>query len=359
MNTVNTGKNIFKLKGTSKMKVIMLLLMMFSFNIVFSQNYIDYNRLITKAENHILDSNYNEALANYKEAFEQFDFVFAKHCYTALQIVSLSKDSTETIFFLRKGIKQGLELDLLNNAPFISNISKNSWWNSFVNKEYDSLHAIYLSKINIRLRDQLIKLATLDQLYTKKLNKYRFRIIPQIIAYRNWKKEIGKLVEIELLPMIEKYGFPGEKLVGINSNISFEDTISNNYLISQTKKGLGGPESVNAHLILIHYISGRQNKLDFKLLENLKNGNINAIQFASIQDFSMKYNSEVQLDYFNQWHRNPDVTAINQVNLNRTSIGLEDFETLRRKEKRNWAIQKEIKNNNFNHIKIWSVWGSY
>jgi hypothetical protein len=73
----------------------------------------------------------------------------------------------------------------------------------------------------------------------------------------------------------------------------------------------------------------------------------------------MKYNSEVQLDYFNQWHRNPDVTAINQVNLNRTSIGLEDFETLRRKEKRNWAIQKEINNNNFNHIKIWSVWGSY
>jgi hypothetical protein len=273
--------------------------------------------------------------------------------------VSLSKDSTETIFFLRKGIKQGLELDLLDNAPLISNISQNSWWNSFLNKEYDSLHAIYLSKINIRLRDQLIKLATLDQLYTKKLNKYRFRIIPQIIAYRNWKKEIGKLVEIELLPMIEKYGFPGEKLVGINSNISFEDTISNNYLISQTKKGLGGPESVNAHLILIHYISGRQNKLDFKLLENLKNGNINAIQFASIQDFSMKYNSEVQMDYFNQWHRNPDVTAINQVNLNRTSIGLEDFETLRRKEKRNWAIQKEINNNNFNHIKIWTVWGGY
>lgn len=224
------------------MKYLLFLYFFVMSGFVFSQNYIDYNRLITRAENHILDSNYYEALANYKEAFEQFDFVFAKHCYTALQIVSLSKDSTETIFFLRKGIKQGLELDLLNNAPFISNISKNSWWNSFVNKEYDSLHTIYLSKINIRLRDQLIKLATLDQLYTKKLNKYRFRIIPQIIAYRNWKKEIGKLVEIELLPMIEKYGFPGEKLVGINSNISFEDTISNNYLISQTKKGLGGPE---------------------------------------------------------------------------------------------------------------------
>ena len=323
-----------------------------------AQNYIEYNKLITKAENHILDSNYNDALANYKEAFEQFDFVFAKHCYTALQIVSLSKDSSETIFFLRKGIKQGLELDLLNNAPFISNISQNSWWNNFVKKEYDSLHTIYLSKINIRLRDQLIKLATLDQLYTKKLNKYRFRIIPQIIAYHNWKKEIGKLVEIELLPMIEKYGFPGEKLVGINTNI-WEDTISKDFLISQTKKGLGGPESVHAHLILIHYISGRQNKLDFKLLENLKNGNIYAIQFASIQDFSIKYNSEVKMGYFNQWHRNPDTTAINQVNLNRISIGLEDFETLRRKEKRNWAIKKEINNNNFNHIKIWTVWGGY
>lgn len=323
-----------------------------------AQNYIEYNKLITKAENHILDSNYNEALANYKEAFEQFDFVFAKHCYTALQIVSLSKESSETIFFLRKGIKQGLELDLLNNAPFISNISQNSWWNNFVKNEYDSLHTIYLSKINIRLRDQLIKLATLDQLYTKELNKYRFRIIPQIIAYRNWKKEIGKLVEIELLPMIEKYGFPGEKLVGINTNI-WEDTISKDFLISQTKKGLGGPESVHAHLILIHYISGRQNKLDFKLLENLKNGNIYAIQFASIQDFSIKYNSEVKMGYFNQWHRNPDTTAINQVNLNRISIGLEDFETLRRKEKRNWAIKKEINNNNFNHIKIWTVWGGY
>jgi hypothetical protein len=341
------------------MKIYLLLLFTISFNIAFSQNYIEYNKLITKAENHILDSNYTEAIVNYTEAFKKFDFVFAKHCYTALQATSLSKDSTKAVFFLRKGIKQGLELDLLENAPLISNLSKNTWWNNFIATEYDSLHAIYLSKINVRLRDQLIKLATLDQLYTKKLNKYRFRIIPQIIAYRNWKTEIGKLVEIELLTMIEKYGFPGEKLVGINTNIRFEDTISNDLMISQLKKGIGGPESINAHLILIHYISGRKNKIDFHLLENLKNGNINAIQFASIQDFSMKCNSEIKIGYFNQWHRNPDTSAIVNDDINRISIGLEDFETLRRKEKRNWKIQKEISNNNVNHIKIWTVGGGY
>ena len=326
---------------------------------VRSQDYIEYNKLITQAENSILDSNYNEALSKYNEAFKQYDFVFAKHCYTALQIASFSKDSLRTIFFLRKGIKQGLDLNLLENAPFISNISKNHWWKNFISKEYDSLHSIYLGKINYRIRDQLIKMATLDQLYTKKLNKYRFRIIPQIIAHRKWKKEIGKLIEIELLPMIEKYGFPGEKLVGINTNIWFEDTVSNDFLISQIRKGFVSPESVNAYLILIHYISSRHNKLDFKLMENLKNGNINAIQFASIQDFSMKCNSEVYIGYFNQWHRNPDTNEISQVNLNRISIGLEDFNTLRRKEIRNWKIQKEIAFNNLNHIKIWTICGGY
>lgn len=341
------------------MKTISILIVCLTMSFAFSQDYIKYNKLITKAENEILDSSYNEALAIYDQVLKKYDFVFAKDCYTALQIVSFSNDSVQAQFFLRKGIKQGLELDLLENAPFISRFSTLSWWKPFILSEYDSLHNIYLSKINLKLRDQLIKLATLDQLYTKKLNRYRFRIIHQIIAYRKWKKEIGNIVEIELLPLIEKHGFPGEKLVGINTNIRFNDTTTNDFLISQIKKGIGGPESVNAYLILIHYISGRKNKLDFHLLENVRCGNLPAIQYASLQDFCMKYDSEIKSGYYNQWHRNPDTDAIINDNLNRLSIGLEDFETLRRKEKRNWTIQKEIQQNKENHIKLWTIWGRY
>ena len=84
-----------------------------------------------------------------------------------------------------------------------------------------------------------------------------------------------------------------------------------------------------------------------------------AIQYASLQDFCMKYASEIKSGYYNQWHRNPDATAILDDNFNRSSIGLEDFETLRRKEKRNWTIQKEIQQNKVNHIKLWTIWGRY
>jgi hypothetical protein len=73
----------------------------------------------------------------------------------------------------------------------------------------------------------------------------------------------------------------------------------------------------------------------------------------------MKYGSEIKSGYYNQWHRNPDTAAINNDNLNRLSIGLEDFATLKRKEKRNWKIQQELEQNNVNHIKLWTIWGRY
>ena len=42
----------------------------------YSQNYIDFQKNITRAEIAILDSNYNEASRIYYDLFQNYDFVF-------------------------------------------------------------------------------------------------------------------------------------------------------------------------------------------------------------------------------------------------------------------------------------------
>lgn len=290
--------------------------------------------------------------------FKQYDFVYAKHCYTALQLAVKEDKEDLSYFFIEKGIKQGLTSRFIENAPIVKDITSSNRWNKFKLEKYDSLRKIYLNNINLKLRDEIERLSSIDQHYTNNVNNSKF--VNYLIKSRIWKKEVKKLVEKKLKIIIQKYGFPGEKLIGIDEvNISYLNFSDKNEkeLITKGKRSLF---CVSAQYMLIHYFSRPYPNFNNLLKKELKNGNLEPYQYAIISDFQAKYGKKYKNEgYYNQWHRDVDKDKRSEINKRRLSIGLETFEDLRIKESRNYKISKEIEKGNYEHIKIYTIWGGY
>jgi hypothetical protein len=75
--------------------------------VVFGQDYIEYQRAITKAEKFILDSNYRAAINIYDSVFVQYDFAFAEHCFTAARTAVVAGNNPMAANFLKRCIAQG------------------------------------------------------------------------------------------------------------------------------------------------------------------------------------------------------------------------------------------------------------
>lgn len=76
------------------MKYLLFLYFFVMLGFVFSQNYIDFQKNITRAEIAILDSNYTEASRIYYDLFQNYDFVFLGNCVSACQSAIASNNDT-------------------------------------------------------------------------------------------------------------------------------------------------------------------------------------------------------------------------------------------------------------------------
>ena len=149
----------------------------------------------------------------------------------------------------------------------------------------DSLTRIYQKNINYNLRDEIIKLNAKDQVYTSKVNNSYF--IKYLVANKIWKEENRKIVENNLLALIKRYGFPAEKLIGIDSQ-SFmyqNGLIDEKRMLENISKGLVRFGDINVQYILIHYFSNPHQNFNEILLKEIEKGNLDPYQYASICDF--------------------------------------------------------------------------
>lgn len=222
------------------------------------------------------------------------------------------------------------------------------------------MHKIYLSNIDLDLRDEIKKLITLDQYYINKINSARF--IKHLIINPIWTKKDNELIEQQLIPIIKKYGYPGEKLIGIKSGwispyLESKHGLNQIQQFKESKARLMPRESL---VILVHwYNNGAHETYNDLLLEQVKNGNMPASDYASVIDFQSKYHKKRKPTYYNQWHRNVDELEREAINQRRLAIGLATYEDLRKKETRNWKLRKEIEKGNYEHIKLWGTFGNY
>jgi len=335
-------------KATLMKKLLLGYTLFLSTTILFCQtNYIKYHQEARLIESHILDSSYSEAIQEYKKLFSKYNFVFAEDCYRATQTATISNDSINSFLFLERSVKQGVTKERILSDSILIELKKFKYWSKFENK-YDSLRNDYISGINWELRKKINNLHDLDQKYRDKHELHPWNFIWRPLIWLKWKKITEKIVENELIPLIKKYGFPNEKLIGLDEakyhHKQKYDYLSSNY----------------AFIILIHYFSiprtANFNKLFY---DAIKTGNISPKQYASLIDFQAEYGKDKYYHglHYNEWHKSNDETEYNQINKNRIKIGLEPLEIQSLKYKRGLDACKQRKNGNYKQIRFWIFCG--
>lgn len=306
-----------------------------------SQDYIEYHKRVVEAERRVLDSNYFEAVNIYQEILNEYEFVYASDCYTAAQTAVVISDFKRAMLFISKGFKQGLTLSMIEQDSLLVKLKSSSYWETIINN-YDSLRSIYRSNINSELSELIDSVYRLDIKWRNKHELKTWNFLWKPVIRMIWFSKTKKIVEQTLFPSIIEYGYPGEKLIGLNKN-----SIMNRLDNYESKN------STLAFIILIHYYSKpRKSQINNILKNEISKGNITPSQYASIMDFQAKWGKQkyYQSSYLNEWHITDDTTKIYEIDIERTKIGLESLKVKEAKFQRGYIIGKEKKNGNFQNI---------
>lgn len=316
-------------------------------NIYSQSNYIEYHKEARFIESYILDTSYVKAVQLYKNLFSKYDFVFAEDCFRAAQTAVFINDSVNSFLFLERAVHQGLTKESIVNDSILIDLKQMKYWSIFENN-YDSIRDEYIAAIDWDLRQKINKIYDLDQKYRDKHELHPWNFLWRPFIWIKWKKTTKKIVENELIPFIRKYGFPNEKLIGIDES-SFHHKQKHDHL-----------KSNYAFMILIHYFSTpRISEFNELLLSQIKSGNIHPRQYASLIDFQAKCGKGKYYKglHYNEWNRSKNENEIEQINKNRIKIGLEIFEVHAAKYKRGLKACKEKKKGNHKHIRFWMFCG--
>lgn len=103
---------------------------------------------------------------------------------------------------IRQLLLNGYEIDqLANNEAFQNLVSLKEW--SQLEKDYQNLHNEYLNSIDLELREKIAEMKRIDQMFRQRGE------------YDQQKSDsIDAINEPELKRIIEKYGYPDERIIG-------------------------------------------------------------------------------------------------------------------------------------------------
>jgi hypothetical protein len=203
-------------------------------------------------------------------------------------------------------------------------------------EQYDSLRNIYNNSINHALRHKIDSLFQIDQQYTEKVND-GFILLRETYHSLLWKKNNQKQFKI-LNEIIDKYGYPGERLIGLPK--SLEDST-----LSYENFNFWGPSllETKTYIMLIHYYSNPRADINNKLLKNIKLGNLPPYQYGALNDFMARWGKKKhgEFKYYNVWHKDPDNSNDAEIDERRNSIGLNSYE----QQNRNMLVFRERRKN--------------
>lgn len=294
---------------------------------------LNYHNLINEAENCVLNEEYSNAVVYYKKAFEINFKPYAKNCFTAAQVSATCNSLDDFIFFTRKAFKSGITyLDITKDSIIIDFMIQNHLEKKLNNYFIEDIK-IYTKNINHKLKSEVEELSALDNKWKIYYNDSLSNIdIDNKEKYSKiYDSIVAEIIEKKLMPLIEKHGYPSEQTIGIEKVGSITN---NNYTFSNNK----------VLFILLHYYSSPRDCRYNELLKNeLKNGNLNPRQYASIIDFQNKYGTNICNEYYYaEWHK-PENIDINEINSRRIKIGLESYDQQMKKTNRGKEMCKQIR----------------
>lgn len=307
---------------------ILFIPLLFLISNVCAQDYFRYQRIINAIDDDILSNNLNSALVRADTIFEDYDFIYARHCIKALQISCELKDSIKAEKWLQKSFLQGVPKWMIYANEITLKATRYSNTQSVL-VNYDALHKQYLGKINRSLRKTVDSLRVLDKKFTDRVNLDNN--IFKLVTYNlQWRKNSRKQVKV-LIPLIEKYGFPGERLIGFEDNIGDSAKCISNakyYGIARDLSG-GGSE-----VMFIHYFSIPRKSLNSILFPNVKSGFLTQSDYGSFNDFLAKWGKKKYRNYYyNIWHSDSNKNNLADIEKRRAAIGLETLDRQKQKSK--------------------------
>lgn len=276
-----------------------------------SQDYYEYYENINKAKLSLVEDSLEKGLNHYFETFEKFDFVFARDCFNALEIASELGDNDKVDYFLRRCLKQGIELNLLQQDSILSNFKKTDVWSKIL-IDKDRLRSIYERNVNWDIRKEINGMFAEDQKIRELAHKNRFNIF-RIKKLNKQFEEIDRKLVLRILEITKEYGFPGEKLIGI-------DASSMHPKINSEKLTAGMPI-----VIFIHHFSQPNESYNNLIVGEIKKGNLLNEHFATISDFQYTYgkgNNREKLCYSLMFNPklNLEIIDRNRNNINLLSV---------------------------------------
>ncbi len=286
--------------------IISIAFLTFNIEVPAQSNYMDYHKEVIKCEQLIVEGKFKDAIVNFDSLFDRFDFVFLRECQLATGLSVFEQDSKSAFRFLALGIKQGWSLKDINKNKNLRPLKNDPQWHKIVS-EYDSIHKIYLSKLNSPLREEIREIYKNDQ-------KIALRVFLRIGEKNRVKYAMKKFTPhsektlLRLAEILIEHGYPGEKLIGNNWWVSVSLVHHNSIYTEYTKKDT-------------LYLNIRP-----ELVKSIEKGELHPYKFALIEDWRHSVLYEHQLLSYGYLEEIPDEYTLQKNNENRKKMGIRSIE---------------------------------
>jgi len=235
-------------------------------------DYLEYHTQINEAERLLSEEEFGDALMRYRKVFKQYDFVFLRDYKVATQLALYLDDKKTALDLLQKGMAAGWELKDIKKNNFLDPLQEGPEWNA-IEQAYQNLHSQYKTRIDWDLREEVHGMFKKDQ---KKAMGALFRIGNKAKEKYGVKKFAphSETQMSELISILNREGYPGEKIIGNNywmsTIISHHNSFSLEYAMKDTLYSFIKP----------------------KLIMAIKKGELSPYEYALMDDWQIAVSSE-------------------------------------------------------------------
>ncbi|MGE0567617.1 MAG: hypothetical protein AB7O73_06685 [Bacteroidia bacterium] len=301
------------------MKITLNIFIILGSKLFFGQvndNYIKYYNLCNSGDKELYYKNYQAALNYYDSAFKCVKYSHSFNLEKAAIAATKANNKDKATQYLRQAILNGKSAEILKDKKY----RKLKHFDKFVDlKDSAKIHeSNFRKRINTKYAREIDSLQFIDQ-YVIRGNKFfknHFYFNPDTISN---KSNLDSIVFSHLLSLIEKYGFPSERVVG--------------------PKGYE-----NVYIILHHNVRLPQNSKYIEMVTNaLHNGEYLPENFAWMYDQSKEFKNEKPFFYYGS--ANPTKLSQSErqeIEKNRFEYGVKPIESTRIKVIGKVLIQRQL-----------------
>lgn len=213
-----------------------------------SGDYSIYHQQILKAETALAEERFRDALNYYEQVFDQFEFVFVRDYKVAAQLALYLDDRTKAFDYIKKGLKGGWDPKDIRKNRYLKALQGDPEWKT-LEQSYEELRRTFKNRIDTDLRSQVQQMFQKDQ---KKALGALFRLgnKAQEKYYTNTFAPHSEKQLLELMDIMDKKGYPGEKLIGndfwMSTIVSHHNSISREHALKDTLYPAIRPRLYNA-----------------------------------------------------------------------------------------------------------------